>query len=75
MLVDSKASKKDTNKALLAIETMHNHISHIMVMLSEVARHVGLGPSDWERLETEKSRGARKAYIYKQMMKVSKWIL
>jgi hypothetical protein len=45
-----------------------------MVILMEIARHVGLGPVEAERLETEKARGARRAYLYKQMMKVSKWI-
>lgn len=74
MLVESKASKKDTNKALLSVELLHKHISHIMVILMEIARHVGLGPTEAERLESEKARGARRAYLHKQMMKVSKWI-
>lgn len=43
-------------------------------MLMEMARHVGLGLSEQEKLESDKSRQLRKTYLYKQMKKVSRWI-
>ena len=56
------------------IEILHSHISHIIVLVMEIARHVGLGLYDQERLESEKTKAMRRAYLFKQMIKVTKWI-
>jgi predicted Zn-dependent protease with MMP-like domain len=44
------------NCALIGVETLHNQISHLIVLMIELLKHVGLGNPDVERLETEKAK-------------------
>lgn len=55
-MMEQKANKVDAHLSLRGVEVIHSQLSHVIVMLMEVARHVGLGLSDQEKLESDKSR-------------------
>lgn len=65
-LMDTKANKTDATRAIIGMDVIHSQISHIIVLLIEFAKHVGLGPHSEERLESDKVKTSRRAFFYKQ---------
>ena len=56
------------------IEVIHSQLSHVMVLLIEFIRLLGIGPEENERYETDKHWQQKRVFLNKQCQRVSKWI-
>ena len=52
--INLKANKVDMMRSLRNIEVIHSQLSHVMVLLIEFIRLLGIGPEDSERYESDK---------------------